>query len=136
MGWRRLIRTGLVGCAALALCACGFADSYAPLPAFMRTKRPAPPPPAAPPDVKQIVHDNLGSIFVSTSDPSDVRVSPPLLEAGGAGWTACVRAEVNSATGKPIGTETFQITIYKGQIVDRKRVDDDDNCASESYQPI
>ena len=85
MGWRRLIRTGLVGCAALALCACGFADSYAPLPAFMRTKKADPPPPAAPPDVKQIVHDNLGSIFVSTSDPSDVRVSPPLLEAGGRG---------------------------------------------------
>ena len=80
--------------------------------------------------------DNLGSIFVSTSDPSDVRVSPPLLEAGGAGWTACVRAEVNSATGKPIGSETFQITIDKGQIIDRKRVGDDDNCASESYQPI
>jgi len=136
MGWRRLIRTGLVGCAALALCACGFADSYAPLPAFMRTKRADPPPPAAPPDVKQIVHDNLGSIFVSTSDPSDVRVSPPLLEAGGAAWTACVRAEVNSATGKPIGTETFQITIDKGQIIDRKRVGDDDNCTSESYQPV
>src|SRR6185437_10154543 len=115
MGWGRLIRTGLIGCAALALCACGFADSYAPVPAFMRTKRPDPLPPEPPPDIKQIVHDNLDSIFVSTSDPRDVRVSPPLVAAGGAGWTACVRAEVNSATGQPIGTETFQITMDKGQ---------------------
>src|SRR6185437_12111542 len=99
MGWGRLIRTGLVGCAALALCACGFADSYAPVPAFMRAKRLDAPPPEAAPDVKQIVHDDLDSIFVSTSDPRDVRVSRPLVAAGGVGWTACVRAEVNSATG-------------------------------------
>lgn len=136
MGWRRLIHAGLIGCAALALCACGFTDSYAPVPAFMRTKRPDPPPPEPPPDVKQIVHDNLTSIFVSTSAPRDVLVSPPRLQPGGSGWTDCVRADVNSATGRPIGTETFQITIVGGEIVDRKRVGDDDHCGSESYRPI
>lgn len=135
MGWRRLIHTGLVGCAALALCGCGFADSYAPLPAFMRARKPDPPP-EPPPDVQQIVDGNLDSIFVSISAPRHVRVSPPLAEPGGSGWTACVKAEVNSAIGQSIGTETFQITIRGGQIVDRKRVGDDDNCASGSYRPI
>ena len=54
----------------------------------------------------------------------------------GSGWTACVRAELTSATGRPLGTETYRITISGGVIVDRQRVEADDNCASESYQPI
>ena len=136
MGWYRLILFGVIGCAALALAACGIADSRAPVPAFMRAKAADPSPPEPPPNVRQLVRDKLDSVFVSTSDPQNVRVSRPLHDPEGPGWTACVRADVNSATGKPIGTETYRITIDDGQIVDRRRIDDNDNCISEDYQPI
>jgi hypothetical protein len=38
--------------------------------------------------------------------------------------------------GKPLGTETYRVTISGGTIVDRRRADADDNCVSETYQPI
>ncbi len=136
MGWCRFIHIGLIGVAALALSACGFADSRAPLPAFMRIKEPDAAPPEPPPDVKQLMRDKLDSVFVTTSYPHDVQVSRPLHDPQGPGWTACVRAEVSSATGKPIGTETYRVTIVDGEIADRRRVDDNDNCMSEEYQPI
>ncbi len=136
MGWYRFIQLGAVAVAALALAACGIADSHAPVPAFMRAKEADPPTSEPPPNVRQLVHDQLDSVFVSTSDPQNVRVSRPVHDPQGPGWTACVRAEVNSATGTPIGTETYRITIDDGQIVDRRRVDSDDNCTSEDYQPI
>jgi hypothetical protein len=136
MGWGRLVRVGLAGGAAFALSACGFADSRAPLPSFMRVQDPSPPPPEPAPKVGQLVRDKLDSVFVNTSSAHEVQVSRPLHEPQGPGWTACVRAEVNSATGKPIGPETYRITIVAGQIIDRRRVDDGDNCFSESYEPI
>ena len=46
------------------------------------------------------------------------------------------RADVVSATGKPIGTQTFRVAISGGEIVDRRRAEDDDNCETESYEPI
>jgi hypothetical protein len=121
---------------ALVLTGCGFADVRSPVPEFMRAKEAEPPPPEAPPDVRLLVHDNLDAVFVANSLPHDVRVSAPHHEARGTGWTACVRAEVNSATGKPIGPQTWRITISDGAIIDRRRVDTDDNCETESYEPI
>jgi hypothetical protein len=64
-----------------------------------------------------------------------VRVSAAHREVRGPGWTACVRAEVVSATGKPIGTQTFRISFVGGDIVDRRRAEEDDTCDSESYEP-
>ena len=136
MGWRKLVYLCLVGGAALSLSACGFADSHAPVPGFMRIKDADPAPPDPPPDVKQLVHDKMDSVFVSTSLPHDVRVSRPLHDPRGPGWTACVKAEVNSANGQPIGTQTYRIFISEGEIIDRRRVDVDDNCLTETYQPI
>ena len=81
------------------------------------------------------IRDQLDSVFVSTSSPHDVRVSRPLHDPRGLGWTAWVKAEVNSATGRLIGTETYCTTISEGQIVDRRRADGDDNCISDTYQP-
>jgi hypothetical protein len=121
---------------ALVLTGCGFADVRSPVPEFMRATEAEPPPPEAPPDVRLLVHDNLDAVFVANSLPHDVRVSAPHHEARGTGWTACVRAEVNSATGKPIGAQTWRITIDGGAIIDRRRVDTDDNCETESYEPI
>jgi hypothetical protein len=102
----------------------------------MRAKETDPPPPEPPPDVRRLVHDGLDEVFVANSNPRDVQVSRPHHEVRGAGWTACVRAEVTSATGKQIGVQTYRISINAGQIVDRWRVEVDDTCDSESYAPI
>lgn len=125
----------LVGLA-LALAGCGFADVRSPVPEFMRAKGADPVPPEPPPDVKRLVHDQLDSMFAASSYPRDVRVSPPHHEVVGPGWSACVRADVNSATGKPISGETWRISIVSGTIVDRRRAGEDDNCESVSYEPI
>ena len=102
----------------------------------MRIKASEPPPPEPPPDVKRMVREKLDSVFTANSSPRQVRVSPPLREPHGSGWTACVRADITSATGKPLGAQTYRVTISGGVIIDRRRVDADDNCASESYEPI
>jgi hypothetical protein len=65
-----------------------------------------------------------------------VRVSPPHHDLRGLGWTACVRADLNSATGRPLGAQTYRITISGGVIIDRLRVEDDNTCAMETYEPI
>ena len=121
---------------ALVLAGCGLADSRSPVPEFMRGKASEPPPPEPPPDVRQLVRENLDSVFVAASYPRQVRVSPPHRDLHGSGWTACVRAELTSVIGKPLGTETYRITISGGTIIDRRRVEPDDNCASESYEPV
>jgi hypothetical protein len=130
-----IARWTLVSVAALMLSACA-ADSHASLPGFMRIKAADPPPPEQPPDVKQLLHDRLDSVFVTTSHPRHVRVSQPSRDVRGHGWTACVRAEVDSATGKPLGSQTYRIAIEDGTIIDRRRAGDGDNCDSETYEPI
>ena len=133
---RVVVHMALIAGAALALAACGFADSHAPVPQFMRGKALDPPPPEPPPDVRQLVRANLDSVFVASSNPRQVRVSPPHHELTGPGWTACVRADLTSATGTPLGAQTYRITISGGVIIDRLRVEADDNCATESFEPI
>jgi hypothetical protein len=134
--WRASSRVVVLMGGVLLLSACGFADSRSPVPEFMRAKEADPPPPEPPPNVKQLVRDKLDFVFVAASVPREVRVSPPHHAARGQGWTACVRAEVNSATGKPMGIQTYRITISGGMIIDRERVEEDDNCATETYEPI
>jgi hypothetical protein len=118
---------------ALLLAGCGIADSRSPVPEFMRAKV-SEPPPEPPPDVGQMVRNNLDSVFVNTSYPKKVRVSPPRRD--GQAWTACVRAEVTSVNGKPLGDETYRVTIGSGMILDRRRAEAADSCASENYEPI
>ena len=119
----------------MVLAACA-ADSRSPVPEFMRAQASEPPPPEPPPDVRQMVREKLDSVFVPTSYPQQVQVSPPHHDVRGPGWTACVRAEVTSATGKPLGVQTYRITISDGVIADRKHVGAEDNCVSETYEPI
>ena len=132
---RGIIHTALIAGASLMLAGCGIADSRSPLPEFLRTKD-SPPPPEAPPDVKQLVREKLDSVFVAQSNPQQVQVSPPRHDLRGLGWTACVKAELTNAVGKPLGMETYRITINNGVILDRHRAEAEDTCASESYQPI
>jgi hypothetical protein len=133
---RFLTRFATMAGAAMLVSACGFADMRAPLPEFLRAKVPDPAPPDPPPDVKKLMRENLEQVFTSASQPTRVRVSAPLHEPAGTNWTACVRADLNSVIGKPLGTQTYRLTINAGAIIDRRRVEDDDNCASESYEPI
>ena len=123
--------------AALMLGGCGLADSRSAMPEFLRVKASEPPPLEAPPDIKRLVGEKLDSVFTAASHPTEVRVSQPLHDPRGPGWTACVRAEVTSVNGKPLGTQTYRITISGGMITDRRRVEaDENNCASESFEPI
>jgi hypothetical protein len=121
---------------AAALAGCGAADSHATLPKFMLAEQSRPRPPDPEPDVKQLVRDKLDSVFTAASHPRHVRVSPPRRQPNGPGWTACVKAEVTSVAGRSIGTQTYLATISGGIILDRRRVEPDDNCASETYEAI
>jgi hypothetical protein len=118
------------------LAGCGIADSRSPVPEFMRAKAPEPPPLEAPPDVKMLLHEKLDSVFTAASHPTHVQVSPPRHDLRGPGWTACVKAEVTSVTGKPLGMQTYRIMIAEGVIQDRQRIEGEDTCAIESYEPV
>ena len=131
-----MVHTVLIAGGALMLAGCGIADSRSPVPEFMRAKASEPPPLESPPDVKQLVRERLDSVFVAQSNPQQVQVSPPRHELRGLGWTACVKAELSNAVGKPLGSETYRITISSGVIIDRQRAGAEDTCATESYQPI
>jgi hypothetical protein len=132
---RVIVYAALMAGGALMLAGCGIADSRSPVPEFMRAKA-SDPPPEPPPDVGQLVRKNLDSVFVANSYPRQVRVSPPRHELEGSGWTACVRAELTSAMGEPLGAQTYRVTISGGVIVDRRRVEADDTCGSETYAPV
>jgi hypothetical protein len=90
----------------------------------------------APPDVKQLVRQHLDAVFTAASAPRDVQVSPARHDLRGPGWTACVRAELISATGKPLGVQTYRININDGTIFDRQRVEPEDTCFVETFEPI
>src|ERR1700730_15923648 len=132
-----VVRLGLVMAAALPFWACGWAASRSPVPEFMRAKESEPPSPEPPPDVKQMVREKLDSVFTAASNPGQVQVSPPRRDLRGQGWAACVRPlQLTSANGKPLGPQTYRITISGGVIIDRRRVEAEDSCTSESYEPI
>ena len=133
---RVIVHWALMISVALVLAGCGLADSRSPVPEFMRNKAAEPPPPETPPDVKRLVREKLDSVFMAASNPRQVRVSPPLRDVRGAGWTACVRAELTSVMGRPLDAETYRVTISGDMITDRRRAEPDDNCASETFEPI
>ena len=132
----RIIAHAALLLGALALGGCGVADSRAPVPEFMRMKEVEPPQPEPPPDVKRVVREQIDSVFLNTSYPREVHVAPPHREVRGSGWTACVRAQLTSATGSPLGAQTYIVTITGGKVVDRRRAEADDICGTETYQPI
>jgi hypothetical protein len=134
--WRVVVSVVVLAGAVAALGGCT-ADSRAPLlPKMMLAKEAEPRRLDPQPDVKQLLRDKLDSVFTAASHPRHVRVSPPRREPNGPGWTACVKAEVTSVIGKPLGTQTYLATISGGLILDRRRVEPDDNCASETYEGI
>jgi hypothetical protein len=134
---RVVLYMALMTSAALTLAGCsGFADSRSPVPEFMRKKDSEPPPLEPPPDVRQMVREHLDAVFMAASAPHDVQVSPARHDLRGPGWIACVRAELTSATGKPLGVQTYRIEIHQGLIFDRQRVEGEDACMSETFEPV
>jgi hypothetical protein len=121
---------------ALLLTGCGFADSRSPVPEFMRAKALEPPPAEPPPDIRQLMHERLDSVFLAASNPRNVQVSTPRRNLHGPGWTACVQAELTSANGQPLGAQIYRVTISGGVISDRRRAEADDNCGSETFEAI
>jgi hypothetical protein len=133
---RDLVHITLMMGGALWLAGCGLADVRSPVPEFMRAKAPDPAPLETPPDVKLLLREKLDSVFTANSQPAHVRVSEPRHNLRGPGWTACVRAELTSVIGKPLGTQTYRITVADGVISDRWKVETEDTCTAESYEQI
>jgi hypothetical protein len=133
---RIALHIALMAAGALVLAGCGFADSHSSVPEFLRIKEGAPAQLEPPPDIKQLVRDHLDSVFTAASAPHDVQVSPARHDLRGPGWIACVKADVNSATGKPLGMQIYRINIEDGVILDRQRAEGSDSCESESFEPI
>lgn len=126
----------LMASAASALAGCGFGDARSPLPEFMRAKAPEPAPLEPAPDIKRLLREKIDSVFTAASQPTQVRVSEPRPNLRGPGWTACVKAELVSVTGKPLGTQTYRVEISGGVIADRRQIEPEDTCTTESYEPI
>jgi hypothetical protein len=133
---RVFVHIALMAAGALALAGCGFTDARSPVPEFMRQKEPEPPPLEPLPDVRRIVGEKLDSVFLAASQPTKVQVSTPRRDLRGPGWTACVKAELTSVTGRPLGMQTYRIIITGGVVSDRRHAEAEDNCASESFEPI
>src|SRR3954447_14535387 len=133
--WRGIVSALAMAGAAMALAGCS-ADPHAPLPKMMLAKEPEPPRLDPEPDVKQLLRDKLDSVFTAASHPRHVRVSPPRRQPNGPGWTVCVKAELTSVVGRSLGTQTYLATISGGIIQDRRRVEAEDNCTSETYEGI
>ena len=86
----------------------------------------------APPDVLAILRGNINDVFVSTSAPTNIQYTLPVLAKHG--WETCVKASVMGATGKPLGERTYLVNIDHNQIGDRR--DAPDRCANETYRPL
>jgi hypothetical protein len=117
------------------LAGCGPVDSGATyFPEFMRVKTPEPAPADPPPDVRALLQTNLDAVFLPSAAPANISFSAP--KPSFAEWTTCVKASVNGATGRPIGSQTFLVTIDHGQVSRRERVDQGHWCATERYDPL
>lgn len=132
----RFITAAALCAIAPALGGCGFADSNATfIPESLRYKA-AEVKPEVIPDVKALMRDNSGQFFATRTPPQNVRVSVPRRSSTGAGWTACVRAEVAGITGRSIGTQTYLLDIDNGKIGNRHLTEATSPCASETYEPV
>ena len=121
---------------ALGLAGCGVADSHASLPAFMRAGSNDTHPLDPQPDVHKLLTDAPNSVFTLESHATNVRISALRRVPSGPGWTVCVRADLTSVVGRPIGTQTYLATIENNVVVDRRRSGEDDNCETETYTPL
>jgi hypothetical protein len=117
------------------LAGCGSVDSGATyFPEVMRVKAPPPAAPDPAPDVRALLQNNLSAVFLPQAAPTNISFSRP--KPSFAEWTTCVKASVNGATGRPIGSQTYLVNIDHGQVSRRERVDQGHWCATEHYDPF
>jgi hypothetical protein len=119
------------------LAGCGSVDAGASsyFPDFMRDRAPKPAAAAEPaPDVRALLRESLSAVFLPAAAPTNISFSAP--KPSFSEWTTCVRASVNGATGRPIGSQTYLVNINHGQVSRRERVDDGHWCAAERYEPL
>ena len=115
--------------AALSLSGCGFADSHtAFVPQAFRAPEP-PQPQYETPDVRALVLADPNGLFLSSANPTNIRISP-------GSWTACVKANVVGMSGNAINDQVLQIEIVGNKIRDRKRADAGGPCLSAAYEPL
>ena len=122
--------------AAILLSGCGLSDSHSFMPAMFKQ-------PAAPswqtdpePDAAQLVRANIDLIFSPQAHAQNVSVTRPRRQPEGAGWTACVRANVASIGGSLIGARTYLVVIHGGRIEDRRPATPENGCERETYQAL
>lgn len=121
---------------AVPLCGCGAIDSQVTyVPAFFRQPAPKAVEIEQPPDVHQIVRNNIAVIFTAAAAPSNISVSFPVPAKYG-GWTTCVRASAKGVTDRSLGRQTYLVNIDHDQIGQRERVDDTHWCDEETYEPL
>ena len=114
---------------------CGRVDSGATyFPEIIRDRAPKPTVPDSAPDVRVLLQTKLDAFFVPSAAPTNISFSPP--KPSFAEWTTCVKASVNGATGRPIGSQTYLVNIAHGQVSRRERVDAGHWCATERYEPL
>jgi hypothetical protein len=118
------------------LAGCGMVDSLSSSPESRRATIQDSQPLDPQPDVRRLVHDKPDSLFLQGSHPTHIRISTPRREPSGPGWTVCVKADLMSVMGQPLGTQTYLTTIENNVIFDRRRSGAEDNCETETYQPL
>lgn len=130
------IRTVFFAGTAILLSGCGLSDSHSFMPAMFKQ-------PAAPswqtdpePDTAQLVRANVDLIFSPQAHAQNVSVTRPRRQPEGAGWTACVRANVASIGGASIGQRTYLVAIHGGRIEDRRPATPESGCERETYQAL
>ena len=116
----------------LAGCTIGSLSSLFPGPTAAAPPRPQDPEP----DIVPFVRTHLDTIFSSFAQPKNVSVAPPRREVNSYGWTTCVRANVSSVVGSPIGERIYFIIIENGMILDRRLARPEDGCEREAYRPL
>jgi hypothetical protein len=117
------------------LVGCGSVDSGATyFPEVMRVKASPPAAPDPAPDVRALLQNNLSAVFLPQAAPTNISFSRP--KPSFAEWTTCVKASVNGATGRPIGSQTYLVNIDHSQVSRRERVDQGHWCATEHFDPL
>ena len=135
LAMRLTIRLALL-LSAILLSGCALADSHS---TFVPQAFRAPEPPqlqAETPDVRALVLADPNGLFLSSANPSNMRISPAQPAIPGVSWTACVKADVTGLSGNIMNDQILQIEISGGKIRDRRRADANSPCLRASYQPL
>lgn len=121
----------IAGFAAMALAAvvtgCSFADMTL-----------SEPPPDPEPPYRQLISENMQTIFVASSGATDHSVSRAhqVKTLPGRPWFVCLKARFVGTSGEDFGFRTYLIRIEQEKIVDRRLSVPDDGCEQEAFETL